>query len=96
MIRALAVEEFIPQEREAEDADHGRRESVRLLGHEILRPLILPDGKARHACAGSGDRIELRAVTEHVAEVQDVGMLQDSGRAAIRIDRVLAHDLGGL
>ena len=43
-----------------------------LLSDEILGPLILPDRKTWNVCAGGGKRIELGALAETVAEIQDV------------------------
>src|SRR6202035_1086369 len=92
-IDVLSKEEFISQVREAEDANDIGRESVSLLGNEILRPLILPHRKARHARSRRWDGIELRSVNDGVAEVQNVGGCQIVVDLHSSLVRVLAHDL---
>ena len=46
---------------------------MRFLSDEVLRPLLLPDGKSRHARARSRDGMQFGAITEGIPEVQDVG-----------------------
>ena len=43
-----------------------------LLGDEVLRPLVLADRKARHGRSRGRDRVELRAVADPVAEIENV------------------------
>ena len=41
----LTKQKFVSQVREAKDADHAGRKSVRSPEHEVLCPLVLADGK---------------------------------------------------
>jgi len=43
VVKVLVEEESVAQIRKPEDAHHGRRESVCLLDHEVLRPMVFPD-----------------------------------------------------
>ena len=56
-----------------------------LLGDEVLRALLLPDGETGNAGSGSGNRVELIAVCEHIAEVQRIG----TGEIVIETDAEL-------
>ena len=94
VVDSFAVEEFIPQVREAEDADHGGREGVRFLGDKILSPLILSDWKTRHARTRCGNRVKLSAITVGVAEVQDIGCSQVLIETQSELVRVLVNNLG--
>src|SRR5579864_4911686 len=87
---------FVPQIRNTSDADHRGRKSMRLLGHEVLRAMILAHGKTGHACAGRGQRIETRSVTEHVAEVQAVGRRKIMVEPYSELIGVILQSLSGL
>ena len=45
---------------------------MRLLRHEVLRPVALADREARHTRSRRRKRVETCAITDHVAEVQIV------------------------
>src|SRR3954453_11609466 len=72
VIGALAIQEFIPKEREAQNAHQGGIECVRFLSDKILRALVLPYGKSGNAGAGRGNGIELVVLVEHVAKIERV------------------------
>ena len=57
------------------------------------RTLLLPDRKTRHARTRRGDRVELRAITIGVAEVQDVGGSNILIETHSELIRVLMHYL---
>ncbi len=66
---------------------------MRFLGDEVLSSLLLPDRKAGHAGTGCRDRMELRAITEGIAKVQDIGGSNVLVQTQSELIRILVHDL---
>src|SRR5277367_1174181 len=89
----LIQQKFVSQVRDAKNSDYGGTESVRLLRHKILIPLVLSHGEAWNVCARRRKRIGLIPLPKAVTEIQYVTLRKVVIHTYAELIRIPGQDL---